>query len=94
MSPSTSLLKNIEFDVQTIVQRALEKYPGRVKPRLITDNGSLYISKEFAEYLKHVGLQHFRTSMAYPQSNGKIKRYHRTINEECLQQSSLVNLEG
>lgn len=81
-----------EFDVEITVQRALEKYPG-VKPRLITDNGTQYISKDFAEYLKQVGLQHIRTSIAYPQSNGKIERYHRTINEECLQKSSLVNLE-
>ena len=81
-----------EFDVEITVQRALEKYPG-VKPRLITDNGAQYISKDFAEYLKQMGLQHIRTSIAYPQSNGKIERYHRTINQECLQKRSLVNLE-
>jgi transposase InsO family protein len=81
-----------EYDVQIIVQRALEKYPG-VKPRLITDNGPQYISKDFAEYLKFVGLQHIRTSIAYPQSNGKIERYHRTIHEECLATKSLINLD-
>jgi len=81
-----------EFDVQITIQKALEKHPG-VKPRLITDNGSQYISKDFAEYLKLVGLQHIRTSIAYPQSNGKIERYHRTIHEECLQKRSLVNLD-
>jgi transposase InsO family protein len=88
-----------EYDVQIIVQRALEKYPG-VKPRLITDNGPQYISKDFAEYLKFVGLQHIRTSIAYPQSNGKIepayrtgRRYHRTIHEECLATKSLINLD-
>ncbi len=81
-----------EFDVQITIQRALEKYPG-LKPRLITDNGVQYISKDFAEYLKFVGLQHIRTSVAYPQSNGKIERYHRTIHEECLQKSSLINLD-
>jgi putative transposase len=64
-----------------------------VKPRLITDNGSQYISKDFAEYLKLVGLQHIRTSIAYPQSNGKIERYHRTIHQECLETKSLINLE-
>ncbi len=81
-----------EYDVQIAVQRALEKYPF-VKPRLITDNGSQYISKDFAEYLKFVGLQHIRTSIAYPQSNGKIERYHRTIHEECLATKSLINLD-
>jgi len=81
-----------EYDVEITVQRALEKYSG-VKPRLITDNGPQYISKDFAEYLKFAGLQHIRTSIAYPQSNGKIERYHRTIHEECIAAQSMINLE-
>ncbi len=81
-----------EYDVELTVQKALEKYPG-VKPRLITDNGPQYISKDFAEYLKLAGLQHIRTSIAYPQSNGKIERYHRTIQQECIQATSMINLD-
>ena len=81
-----------EFDVQITIQRALEKYHC-AKPRLITDNGSQFISKDFAEYLKQAGLQHIRTSIAYPQSNGKIERYHRTIHQECLMTKSLINLD-
>lgn len=81
-----------EFDVQLTLQRSLEKYP-LAKPRLITDNGSQFISKDFAEYLKLAGLQHIRTSIAYPQSNGKIERYHRTIHEECLMRKSLIDLD-
>ena len=81
-----------EFDVQITLQRALEKYPG-YKPRIISDNGSQFISKDFAEYLKQLGLQHIRTSFAYPQSNGKIERYHRTLQQECLQKKSFINLD-
>lgn len=81
-----------EYDIQITIQRALEKYPG-YKPRIISDNGSQFISKDFAEYLKFVGLQHIRTSIAYPQSNGKVERYHRTVHEECLMKTSLVNLD-
>lgn len=81
-----------EFDIQITLQRALEKYPF-AKPRLITDNGSQFIPKDFAEYLKQAGLQHIRTSIAYPQSNGKIERYHRTIHEECLMRKSLIDLD-
>ena len=80
-----------EFDIEITIQRALEKHPG-CKPRIISDNGPQFISKDFAEYLKFVGLQHIRTSIAYPQSNGKIERYHRTIHQECLMKTSLVNL--
>lgn len=81
-----------EYDIEITIQRALEKYPS-YKPRIISDNGPQYISKDFAEYLKIVGLQHIRTSIAYPQSNGKIERYHRTIHEECLMKKSLINLK-
>jgi transposase InsO family protein len=81
-----------EFDVQLTIQRAIENYPG-YKPRIISDNGSQFISKDFAAYLKFAGLQHIRTSIAYPQSNGKIERYHRTVNQECLRKISLVDLE-
>ncbi len=87
------LRKNMqEFDVQLTLERALEKYPEE-KPRIISDNGSQFISKDFHDYLKLVGLQHIKTSIAYPQSNGKIERYHRSINEECLKKQSFINLD-
>jgi len=81
-----------EDDVEIVIQAAIEKYPD-AKPRLITDNGSQYISKDFAKYLKIIGLQHIRTSVNYPQSNGKIERYHRTVNDEYLDKRSLIDLE-
>lgn len=80
-----------EFDIELTIQKALEKFPGN-SPRIISDNGSQFISKDFAIYLKFAGLQHIKTSIAYPQSNGKIERYHRTIQEECLKKSSMINL--
>jgi len=58
-----------EYDVQITVERALEKFSSE-KPRLISDNGSQYISKDFAEFLRMAGLQHTRTSIQYPLSNG------------------------
>lgn len=81
-----------EFDVEITLERAREKYPG-INPKIISDNGSQYISKEFQLYLKEVGLQHIRTSPAYPQSNGKIERFHRTLEEECIRTRSMINLE-
>lgn len=81
-----------EFDVQLTLERALEKFPN-VKPRIISDNGSQFISKDFHDYIRFVGLQHIRTSIAYPQSNGKIESYHKTIKGECLQKQSFINLD-
>lgn len=81
-----------EYDVQITIQRALENYPG-AKPRLISDNGPQYISKDFAEFIKLAGLQHVKTSIAYPQANGKIEIFHKTINNECLKTTSLIDLD-
>lgn len=81
-----------EYDIEITIQRALENYPDK-NPRIISDNGSQYISKDFQSFLKEAGLQHIRTSVAYPQSNGKMERFHRSINSECLKTRSLIDLE-
>jgi transposase InsO family protein len=81
-----------EYDVQLVIERALEKCPG-VRPRIISDNGGQFIAKDFAEFIRERGLSHVRTSVAYPQSNGKIERMHRTAGEECLSRSSFIDLE-
>jgi len=81
-----------EYDVEITLQRALEKFPG-VHPRIISDNGTQFISKDFTEYLRHVGLQQARTSVAYPQSNGKIERYFGSLTRECLRRTSFIDLD-
>lgn len=81
-----------EYDVQITLQRALEKYPG-VHPRLISDNGKQFIAKDFKEYLRECGLKHVRTSVYYPQSNGKIERFHGTIKTEAIRKQSYLSVE-
>jgi len=70
----------------------LRNFPGN-NTRIISDNGSQFISKDFARYIKFAGLQHVRTSIAYPPANGKIERFHKTINEEHLKKTSMINIE-
>ena len=72
-----------EIDVEAIVQRAREKFPGET-PRIITDNGPQFIAKDFKQFIRVCGMTHVRTSPYYPQSNGKMERYHRTIKSECI----------
>jgi transposase InsO family protein len=72
-----------EADVELIVQRALEKHPG-VKPRIISDNGPQFIAKDFKEYVRLVGMTHVRISPGYPQSNGKLERWHKTVKGEAI----------
>jgi hypothetical protein len=72
-----------ESDVQTIIQRGLELYPNE-KPRIISDNGPQFIAKDFKEFIRVTGMTHVRTSPYYPQSNGKIERWHKTLKGDCI----------
>jgi putative transposase len=72
-----------EKDVQTILQRAREKFPG-VTPRIISDNGPQFVAKDFKEFIRIAGMTHVRTSPYDPQSNGKIERWHKTLKGECI----------
>jgi len=81
-----------EYDVQITVQRAKEKYPDE-RPRIISDNGGQFISKDFQQFIKFLELTHIKTSIAYPQSNGKLERFHRSIGIECLRTNSFITIE-
>ena len=67
-----------EADVEIVIQRALEKHPG-VEPRIISDNGPQFIARDFKTFIRLSGMTHVRTSPYYPQSNGKIERWHKTL---------------
>jgi putative transposase len=82
-----------EADVEQIIQRAREKFPG-VTPRIISDNGPQFIARDFKEFIRLCGMTHARTSPYYPQSNGKIERWHRILKEECIRPSTPLTLEG
>lgn len=81
-----------EQDVETILQRAREKFPGET-PRIISDNGPQFISKDFKQFIRVSGMTHVRTSPYYPQSNGKLERYHRTIKGDCIRPGTPLCLE-
>ncbi len=72
-----------ESDVQSIILRAREKFPSAT-PRIISDNGPQFIAKDFKEFIRIMGMTHVRTSPYYPQSNGKLERFHKTIKGECI----------
>ena len=59
----------LESEVETILERAREKYPGE-KPRIISDNGPQFLAKDFKEYIRICGMTHVKTSPYYPQSKG------------------------
>jgi transposase InsO family protein len=72
-----------ESDVEIVLQRAREAWPDAT-PRIITDNGPQFLAKDFKEFIRIAGMTHVKTSPYYPQSNGKIERWHKTLKGECI----------
>ena len=81
-----------ESDVEIILQRAHEKFPDAT-PRIISDNGPQFIAKDFKEFIRISGMTHVKTSPYYPQSNGKLERYHRTIKSTCIRVNTPLTLD-
>ena len=81
-----------EMDVEIILQRAREMFP-EAQPRVISDNGPQFISKDFKEFIRISGMTHVKTSPYYPQSNGKLERYHKTIKGTCIRVKTPLSLE-
>ena len=54
------------------------------KPRLLSDNGSSYISDDLADWLEDQGMDHVRGAPYHPQTQGKIERWHQTLKNRVL----------
>ena len=54
------------------------------KPRLLSDNGSSYISADLAEWLGKQRMKHIRRAPYHPQTQGKIERWHQTLKNRIL----------
>jgi transposase InsO family protein len=81
-----------ESDIEIILQAAKEKFPN-VQPRIITDNGPQFIAKDFKEFIRISGMTHVKTSPYYPQSNGKIERFHRSLKSEGIRPGTPLSID-
>jgi len=54
------------------------------RPRLLSDNGSSYISADLADWLDDQGMKHVRGAPYHPQTQGKIERWHQTLKNRIL----------
>jgi len=52
--------------------------------RLLSDNGSCYVSKALRDYLESEGIRHTRGKPYHPMTQGKIERYHRSMKNLLL----------
>jgi len=81
-----------EPQIELIIQRARETFPG-AKPRIISDNGPQFIANDFKQFIRLCGMTHVRTSPFYPQSNGKLERFHKTVKSECIRPKTPLSLD-
>lgn len=77
-------------EVVNVVHEALEPRIG-VKPRIVHDNGSQFVAREWRQLIVQFDLVDIATKVRHPESNGRIERYHRSIREEGLTDRDLVN---
>ena len=80
-----------EAEVEIILERAKEEYPA-ARPRIISDNGPQFIARDFKEFIRLSGMTHVRTSPYYPQSNGKVERWHQSLKRECIRPRTPLDL--
>jgi len=76
------LCKNMESnDAKRVIGQALDKtgLQEDKRPRLLSDNGSCYVSNEFKKFIKNEKMGHVKGAPYHPQTQGKIERYHRTM---------------
>jgi len=68
-------------DVERVVTQALNKTGLDMdqRPKLLSDNGSCYVSGDLKEFLEEESIVHVRGKPLHPQTQGKIERYHRTM---------------
>ena len=60
------------------------------KPRLLSDNGSSYISGELADWSEDNEMGHVRGAPHHPQTQGKIDRWHQTLKNRILLEHYLL----
>ena len=64
-----------------VLRRAVAWFAARgvVTKRVLSDNGSPYVSRLWRQTCAELGIKHSRTRPRRPQTNGKIERFHRTL---------------
>jgi putative transposase len=81
-----------EIDSEIVLQKAREAYP-EARPRIITDQGSQFKSREFKSFIAQWQASHVMTSPYYPQSNGKLERFHQTLKDQAIRPRTPLDLD-
>ncbi len=77
-----SLIQVVQLAVDVT---GMTEVPLEDRTRLLSDNGSGYVSRAFRDYLNLIGIRHILAAPYHPQTNGKLERYHQSIKHEVNQ---------
>jgi transposase InsO family protein len=55
--------------------------------------GHQFVAKDFKEFVRVAGLTHVKTSPYYPQTNGKIERWHKSLKADCIRPGTPLDIE-
>ena len=69
----------IEVVQDAVDSTGMTDVPLEDRTKLLSDNGSGYVSRAFRDYLHLVGIRHILAAPFHPQTNGKLERYHQTL---------------
>ncbi|MDP6274411.1 MAG: DDE-type integrase/transposase/recombinase, partial [Dehalococcoidia bacterium] len=75
----------IEVVQDAVGETGMTEIPVENRTRLLSDNGSGYVSRAFNDYLHLVGIRHILAAPYHPQTNGKLERYHQSIKRDVNQ---------
>jgi transposase InsO family protein len=81
------------LNAELLLAETKELYPDAKTPRIISDNGSQFISKDFEELVALLEFEHTRTSANHPQSNGKLERFHKTFKSEHVRRTAYTSYD-
>ena len=69
----------IEVVQDAVDATGMTDVPVEDRTRLLSDNGSGYVSRAFRDYLNLVGIGHILAAPFHPQTNGKVERYQQSL---------------
>lgn len=87
LSPTMNADDVEETLMMALKKSGLEQARVRHRPRLLTDNGPAYLSKDLARFLKRKHFEHIRGAPYHPMTQGKIERFHRSMKNVILLQN-------
>jgi len=79
LSPTMAAADAEETLKLALTKAQIEQVKVYHRPRLLSDNGSAYHSKDLAGFLTQWRMQHIHSTPYHPMTQGKIERWHRSM---------------